>query len=156
MRDEASLARLTELGIEPWVLRARVASAVAAGESPAGTVPAGGARLPEGTILVMAEARSGAARTMLADIQRTLRFAGLACVVHAGESGGQGGFADAAAWLMFGEDAARRAGAEVSADRQRDLDWVVAPGLDELVGNAPGRRAVWCELRRFARRRRHG
>ncbi|MBN8726652.1 MAG: hypothetical protein J0H15_02980 [Xanthomonadales bacterium] len=149
MRDEASLRRLVELGIEPWALRGRgprdTAVTSPAAASPVGDPPI--ASTPAGGVLVLAKPGTPATRAILADVLRALRLAGLEATLAAADAGG---CAAAAAVLMFGQDAARRAGTGVSADRQRQIGWVVAPDLDDLIGNAPARRALWSELRRLA------
>lgn len=156
MRDEASRARLAELGIEPWALRVRRrhgAREANPAEAPA-VASVDGTRTASGPaaagVLVLAEAGTPAERTLLADVLRALRLAGLDAVLAEGETGG---FAAAGALLMFGQDAARRAGAAVSAARQRQVGWVVAPKLAELVGQPAARRALWSELRRLAGQR---
>jgi DNA polymerase III psi subunit len=158
VRDEASRARLAELGIESWALRVRRRHGgrgpVPSGAYVRGTVdeaPAAPAPAPGAAVTVLAQAGTPAERALLADVLRALRIAGLDAALAEGEVDG---WAEAGALLMFGQAAARRAGAVVSAARQRQVGWVVAPDLAELVGQAAARRALWSELRRLAGQRR--
>ena len=163
MRNEASLRRLVELGIDVYLprgtqARGAVAAAIAnAGRRPATAGPARVGREAGDAdenhsidVVVLAQAMSKPARTLVADVMRALRCAGVVCV-HAGDDE-LSALATASAVVMFGEARVRAAGALVPAQRQTAIGWVVSADLAALVGDADGKRALWSELRRTLRR----
>lgn len=151
--DDASLHRLAEIGIDVYLPRAdRCApSAAAASQVVAGaaTLAEAGAPVWAGGLLLVAPAPTDAARALRADVERALRFARVACrVLDAAE---EGALAEAAALVVFGDAQARAIGALLPAQRQHELDWVVASEFAALAGDAAAKRALWSELRRAAR-----
>jgi DNA polymerase III psi subunit len=166
MRDEASLRRLAEIGID--VYRRRDASprdtAAPSGvatqrpvQEPARMAAHGDARSPDNAdtgqaadIVVLADATSKAARDLLADVLRTLRGAGFVCA-HS-DAGDRSALTRAGAVVMLGQAQARAAGAVVSAQCQIAMGWVVSTDALALIGNAGAKRALWSELRRIMRR----
>ena len=166
MRDEASLCRLAEIGIDVYRRRGALPRDAAAPsevatqrpvQAPARIVAHGDARIADNAdagqaadIVVLADAMSKAAQGLLTDVLRALRGAGFVCA-HS-DAGDRSALARAAAVVILGQAQARAAGAVVSVQRQMAIGWVVGTDASALIGNAGAKRALWSELRRILRR----
>lgn len=150
MRDDASLQRLAEMEVDVYLPRSARGQGVAAAAALVAAAPAHSApaTLPVDTVL-FADDSSPAARALIADVVRSLKFARIACALVAADA--ETALQQASAVVMLGEAQARRAGALVPAPRQREIAWIVAGEPSALRGNAQARRALWSELRRIAR-----
>ena len=148
--DEHDLHRLAEIGIDVYLPRGASrpmhapADAVAAPSAAGATDPPG-----TGGVLLLGDASSARGAALLAAVARALAFARVACTRAAVAE--EAALADARALVAFGDARARAAGAALSAQRQREIGWVVTaePGL--LAGDAHAKRALWSELKRIAR-----
>ena len=141
MLDEMSLARLAEMGVDVYVPRAAPAPAVAAGpETPR---RAQGAR-----VALLARAGDAAAKALVADVGRALRFAR---VENALESKADARLGEAAGLVVFGAALAREAGAALPVERQKAVQWVAAGEAGAVSADAQAKRALWSELKRMAR-----
>ncbi|HKE47415.1 MAG TPA: hypothetical protein VKB52_05085 [Rhodanobacteraceae bacterium] len=138
MLDETSRARLAEMGVDVYVPRVR------------GTVPAAAAVVEPARTRVALLARAGdaAAKALVADVGRALKFARVESAV---EAKADARLHDAAGLVVFGDTLAREAGAALPVERQKAVPWVAAGEADALAGNAPAKRALWSELKRMAR-----
>ncbi|GAA0714462.1 hypothetical protein [Dokdonella soli] len=165
MRDETSLRRLAEMGIDVYQPRAASAMAlrVLADSAPMAPVPEHAQRGAQPAakavieaapaeridVLLLARGTSPRATALLTDVARTLRFARVACARL--DAPDESALATAAALVMFGDACARAAGAALPAQRQREIGWVVMGEPDALAGDAPAKRALWSELKRMLR-----
>jgi hypothetical protein len=138
MLDERSLARLAEMGVDVYVPRAR--STVVA--------PAPGVAQTRPRVALLARAGDTAAKALVLDVGRALKFARVESAV---ESKPDARLGDAAGLVVFGEALAREAGAALPVERQKAVPWVAAGEAGALSGNAPAKRALWSELKRMAR-----
>jgi hypothetical protein len=143
MRDEADLRRLAEIGIDVYALRT--------GSSPAGVAASAAPGLPSGAAaaVLLADASTPRATALLAAVVRALAFARVSCA-HADEPG-ESVLAGAMALVAFGDARARAAGALMSAQRQREMAWVVTSEPAVLAADAQAKRALWSELKRIVR-----
>lgn len=148
MRDDASLHRLAEMGVDVYLPRSALRQGVAAPAAPTAPVQSAPVAAPVDAVL-FADASSPAARALIADVVRSLKFARVACAPDGADA--EAVLAHAAAVIMLGAAQARRAGALVPAPRQREIAWVVADEPAALRGNVQARRALWSELKRIAR-----
>lgn len=150
--DEQDLRRLAEIGIDVYLPRgasrsmAVAPAATASGGAPS-TVAAAGE--PATAVLLLGDASSARGAALLAAVARALAFARVACV-QAG-SAEEAALTEARALVAFGEARARAAGAALSAQRQREMGWVVAAEAAALAGDARAKRALWSELKRIVR-----
>ena len=142
MRDDASLRRLAEIGIDVYVLRGSQAAGTAM--PPA---PASGAAASERVVVVLAE-EAGAAR-LFGDLRRAFAFARVRCRFEA--SADEDALAAAGALVAFGDARARAAGACLPAARQQSIGWVVLAEPAELARDAVAKRAMWSEVKRILR-----
>lgn len=158
MRDDASLRRLAEMGVDVYVPRrvgadprssAQVPASSAPGPKATAAVEAGQATSDGVDVLLLADAHTPAAKKLLADVTRALAFAQVASAPAPASDATA--LASAAALVMFGAAQARAAGALLSAPRQGEMGWVVSGELAALVGDARAKRALWSELRRMLR-----
>lgn len=153
--DEQDLRRLAEIGIDVYLprgtSRCMPAAPAAATTMPAIAPPAVAApgTPAAGGVLLLGDASSPRGAALLAAVTRALAFARVACV-QAG-SAEEAALADARALVAFGEARARAAGAALSAQRQREMGWVVAAEAAVLAGDARAKRALWSELKRIVR-----
>ena len=145
MRDEADLRRLAEIGIDVYVLRGGDAPKSSAGFVAPGPAEAGGGP----TAILLADASTPRATALLAAVTRALAFARVACT-QASEPD-ENVLSGVMALVAFGEARARAAGATISAQRQREIAWVVTSEPAALAADARGKRALWSELKRIAR-----
>lgn len=145
MRDDASLRRLAEIGVDVYLLRGatvRAVDAPGAADAPSGAPP-----VP--AVVVLADATDKRAARLLDDVARALRLARIRCRIDARAS--EAALAEASALVAFGEAQARAAGACLPARRQDGIGWVVVADPVAFVGNAAAKRALWSELRRILR-----
>jgi hypothetical protein len=162
VRDDASLRRLAEMGVDVYVPRTsrRASDAAVASvtmpaalsrvrESDIAEGPAGLQASAVATVLLLAEADSRSAVALLKDVTRTLAFAQIRSA--AASSLDESLIAAAGALVMFGEGQARAVGALIPAQRQRDIGWVVSAEPARLARDAQAKRALWSELKRMAR-----
>lgn len=136
MRDDASRARLQEMGFEIYVPR----SARSVASAPSLSVPVAGAR-PRVALVSRTES------ALLAQVVRALAFAR----VDASVAPGAKRIGDAVGLVVFGESLAREIGAALPAGRQQSMGWVGAAEPAEIAGNVAAKRALWSELKRLAR-----
>lgn len=165
MRDEASLRRLAEMGVDVYVPRAALRVAVAVpslvaegAASIARATQVAPARAPAAAatesvraveVLLLADVETPAANRLLADVTRALRFARIASApTHARDESAIGA---AVGLVMFGDAQARAVGALLPANRPSEIGWVVGAGLDAIAVDALAKRALWSELRRMTR-----
>ena len=136
MRDDASRARLEEMGFEIYVPRGV--------RAPSGEVMPAPARA---RVALIARAESAPARSLLAQVARALAFARIDAAVasDAASAGGAAGF------VVFGASLAREIGASLPAERQKAIAWAGAAEPHEIAGSGAAKRALWSELRRVAR-----
>jgi hypothetical protein len=163
MRDEASLRRLAEMGVDVYLPRAAMravaeppafATDAQAHESMQQARPADAAAVLDAptaapAVLLLADVQSPLAGKLLGDVARALRFARIACVPARTRDEAELG--TAVGLVMFGEAQARAVGAVLPAERQREMGWVVGAGLSALSVDATAKRALWSELRRMTR-----
>lgn len=151
MRDDASLRRLAEIGIDVYLLRGAAArEAVAEPLPPQAAEP--GARVADAAapgIVVLVDVQAPRAARVLADVERAFGLARIPCTFSAQAS--EAALADAAALVAFGESHARAAGACLPARRQDEIGWVVVAEPAAFAGNAAAKRALWSELKRIMR-----
>jgi hypothetical protein len=149
MRDDASRARLEEMGFDLYVPRsARKAAAdvrAVAAPQAADALASGSSRRQR--VALIARADSAKAHALLAQIARALAFARIDAAITPDAAS----IGDAAGLVVFGAALAREVGATVSADRQKTLEWVGAADLADIGRSVAARRALWSELRRLAR-----
>lgn len=151
--DPSSLARLSEMGIDVYLPRhAPVAAEPAQASAGASAAPmAQSAAAPFVTtgVMLVAQAQTRQESALLADVERTLRFARIACRVDDGAD--EAALIEAGALVLFGQARARRVGASLPAQRQGEVGWVVTGELADLARDTQARRALWSELRRMLR-----
>jgi len=151
MRDEASLARLEEMGFAVYVPRGvRGAPSPAASPQPA---PSRATRA-DARVVLLAREDSKAARALLAGVKRALAFARIDGDVVSAIDEQQLG--DAKGLVAFGEAFAREVGVGISATRQAALAWVATADAGTIAGQPLAKRALWSELKRLARTVRAG
>lgn len=154
MRDEASLARLEEMGFAVYVPRG-VRGTAATAASPQSAMPSRDAHSgPRARVLLLAREESKAARAVVAGVKRALAFARIDGDVATAIDEQRLG--DAKGLVAFGDAFAREAGVQVSATRQAGLAWVSTADADAIAGQPPAKRALWSELKRLARTVREG
>lgn len=144
MRDEASLRRLAEIGIDVYVLRGSQVAATAT--LPVAAAAAGSAA--DGRVVVVLADDAGAAR-LLGDVRRAFAFARVGCRIEA--SADEDALAAADALVAFGDARARAAGACLPTARQQSIGWVVLAEPADLARDAVAKRAMWSELKRILR-----
>jgi len=151
MRDEASLARLEEMGFAVYVPRG-----VRSAPSPAASPQAARSRETRAgaRVVLLAREDSKAARALLAGVKRALAFARIDGDVVSAIDEQQLG--DAKGLVAFGEAFAREVGVGISATRQAALAWVATADAGTIAGQPLAKRALWSELKRLARTVRAG
>jgi hypothetical protein len=156
MLDDGSLLRLAEMGVDVYAPR----SAAAAERIPADSSAAVG---PEASrvskralarVVLLARAEDPRAKGLLAQVVRTLAFARVDGVVESAVDEARIG--DAAGLVVFGDAFVRQAGAVLSADRRKNLQWIATGDSAEIAASASAKRALWSELRRVLRALRVG
>ena len=158
MLDDYSLRLLAEIGIDVYVPRAdvekhnSVQAAPAAVQSPASSAGATAAvasaaapAFAEYLILGAVESQS----RLCGELLRSLRMAGLnAAAVDLGRADA---IAKARGLVVLGESLARSLGADMPAQRQNEITWIVSHAPDTLARNADAKRALWGEIKRLSR-----
>ena len=134
MRDDASRARLVEMGFEMYVPRG-VRSAAGAGRAVAAASRA--------RVVLIARGENA----LIAQVARALAFARIDAPIASDASR----IGDAAGLVVFGAPLAREVGAAVPAERRASIGWVGAADPAEIAGNVAAKRALWSELKRVAR-----
>lgn len=153
--DETDLRRLAEIGIDVYVPRgaARSAEGTRSADATPVRAPAAGAAetavRKAADVLLLADASTGSSTSLLAGVARALAFARIACM-HAATAD-EAALAGARALVAFGDAQARAAGAVLSAQRQREIGWVVTADPATLAADARAKRALWSELKRIVR-----
>lgn len=148
MRDEASLARLEEMGFAVYVPRG--VKAVAASSSPNDEA----SHEARARVVLLAREDSKAARALVAGVRRALAFARIES--EAVSAIDESRLGEAKGLVAFGDALARDVGARVSAARQAALAWVATGDAAAVAGEARAKRALWSELRRLVRTVRAG
>ena len=163
MRDEASLYRLAEMGVDVYLPRRcgesmpGVAPVLAPRPASVTAMPAADHSAREmsrvqahaASVFLLADAPTPGAKKLLADVVCALVFARVPCAQTRGDD--EVAMATATALILFGETHARAAGARLPAQQQREIGWVVSADAAALVGDAAAKRALWSELKRMAR-----
>jgi hypothetical protein len=147
MRDEASLARLEEMGFAVYMPRGMRRVAVAEPAPGAPHVPA--SRDTRVRVVLLARDDTPAARALLAGVRRALAFARIESDVASAIDEERLG--DAKGLVAFGDAFAREVGVGVSASRQASLAWAAAGDAGSIAGQPLAKRALWSELKRLAR-----
>jgi len=147
--DDRDLHRLAEIGIDVYLPRgASPAPRANLVHEPVAAAPAPTAA-PGGGVLLLADASNPRGAALLAGVVRALAFARVDCA-QAGNAD-EATLATARALVAFGDVQARAAGAALSAQRQREIGWVVTAEPAVLAGDARAKRALWSELKRVVR-----
>ena len=155
MRDEASLARLEEMGFAVYVPRGMRTAPAPASMATTGSpraVSASGPEIRTGSrarVVLLAREDSKSARALIAGVRRALAFARIDSEVATAIDEPRLG--DAKGLVAFGDAFAREVGVRVSATRQAALAWVATGEAAAVAVEAPAKRALWSELRRLAR-----
>lgn len=149
MRDEASLRRLIEMGVDVYVPRVSRERGVGAS---APNLPTG-SRDARARVLVLARGGDDT-QPLLAQVMRALQFARFEGSVETSADAGR--VADAAGLVVFGETLAREVGALLPASREGNPHGVAAADLAGIRTDAAAKRALWSELRRLIRALRAG
>jgi hypothetical protein len=153
MRDEASLARLEEMGFAVYMPRgarsepSRVQDVTAASSQSAARHES--RAVMRARVVLLAREDSKAARALVAGVRRALAFARIESEVATAIDEQRLG--DAKGLVAFGDAFAREVGVRVSASRQAALAWVATGEAAAVAAEAPAKRALWSELRRLAR-----
>lgn len=150
MLDDYSLCLLAEIGIDVYVPRAQAADPadkpIAQAPVPSERMPRMDASPPANFLIVCARDQDS---RLPGDLLRGLRMAGLdAAITNAGQVGT---IAAARGLLILGESLARSLGAEVPAQRQNEIAWVVSHEPAVLAQSAAAKRALWGEIKRLSR-----
>ena len=160
MRDEASLARLEEMGFAVYMPRGMRSAPAPASTATADSPHAVGAPRPgtrtgsRARVVLLAREDSKAARALVAGVKRALAFARIDGDVVSAIDEQQLG--DAKGLVAFGEAFAREVGVGISATRQAALAWVATADAGTIAGQPLAKRALWSELKRLARTVRAG
>ena len=155
MLDDYSLRLLAEIGIDVYVPRTAsasghdeptsVANSFAAGASTATAFPHGSAE-SAGILILCGPSDDGRLRQ---DLLRALRMARLDAAIA--DAATPAAIAGARGLVVLGEALARRIGADLPAQRQNEIVWVVARELPALSQDAGAKRALWGEFKRLSR-----
>jgi hypothetical protein len=161
MLDDYSLRLLAEIGVDVYVPREAApivvaddqrgvpsagplaALAAATGEHPPLAVPGG----QSSDLLILCNL--GAHDRLLADLLRAVRMAGLDAAIA--DAGDNASIALARGLLVLGESLARSLGAEMPAQRQNEIAWIVTHEPMALAQSADAKRALWGEIKRLSR-----
>lgn len=135
MRDDASRARLEEMGFALYVPRGLAAPVGATRVSDSGGASHERVRV---RVALIARAESASARALLAQVARALAFAR----IDATTASDAARIGDAAGIVAFGASLARE---------QKSMPWIGAAEPTEIAGNVAAKRALWSELKRLAR-----
>ncbi len=141
MRDDASRARLEEMGFALYLPRSRRAAA-SGGRMHASAGPAH----RRARVALIARDAGASPHALLAGVARALAFARVEAtiapdVARAGDAGGL---------VVFGAPLAREIEAALPAER-RKIEWVGAAEPADVAGSVAAKRALWSDLKRLAR-----
>ncbi len=151
MRDEASLGRLIEMGIDVYVprlaasIRSEPAQAASMRDETATAASRAHARP---CVALVARAEDAREEALLEQARRALALARVDASI---ESDVMRIGADVAGLVVFGKTFARQTGAALPAERARNVQWIATAELARIVGDAKAKRALWSELRRMVR-----
>lgn len=163
MLDEYSLRLLAEIGIDVYVPRAEAAALahLPIADAPARSdMQSGSAAVAHAVEQVLRTGSAATANFLIVcardrdsrlpdDLLRCLRMAGLdAAIVGAGQIES---IASAHGLLILGEALARSLGADMPAQRQNEVAWVVSSEPAVLAKSATAKRALWGEIKRLSR-----
>jgi len=161
MLDDYSLRVLAEIGVDVYVPRmpagrdpapadqgldARPSAGLGAESMSRAAEAARTSRHPPTVLILCSDTINGRLGT---DLVGALRAAGLVAAI--GDASDLGMVATVRALVVLGESLARRLGAELPAQQQRAIEWVVTAEASMLVGNATAKRALWGEIKRLSR-----
>jgi hypothetical protein len=159
MLDDYSLRLLAEIGVDMYLPREAAAIVAGGDQMPSAgpqAAPASAAiELPKPTAQssdLMILCNQGDHDRLLADLLRGVRMAGLdAAMADAGQAAS---IAHARGLLVLGESLARSLGAEMPAQRQNEIAWIVTHEPKALAQSAEAKRALWGEIKRLSRAQR--
>ncbi len=163
MLDDYSLRLLAEIGIDVYVPRVEAAARAdmtieaaplrsdllpgsAAGASAVVPAPQTHAVATADFLIVCAQGRDS---RLPVDLLRCLRMAGLDAAIA--DASQVESIAAAHGFLILGELLARTLGANMSAQRQNEIAWIVSDEPAALAKSATGKRALWGEIKRLSR-----
>jgi hypothetical protein len=157
MLDDVSLLRLAEMGVDVYAPRSarRAAEQIPANSSAAAGPKASPA--PEralARVVLFARVEDPRAKGLLAQVARALAFARVDSAIESGVDETRIG--DATGLVVFGDAFVRQAGAVLSADRRKSLQWIATGDGAEIAASGSAKRALWTELRRVIRALRAG
>ena len=156
MLDDVSLLRLAEMGVDVYAPRS--ARRLGAGEisaHPSGVAGSEASRVParaSARVVLLARAEDSRAKGLLAQVVRALALARVDGVVESDAAR----IGDAAGIVVFGDVLVRQAGAVLSADRRKNLQFIATRESAEVAASGSAKRALWSELRRMVRALRAG
>ncbi len=150
MLDDYSLRLLAEMGVEVYVPRSEAAdSAPVAARQPSAASPNNpGQGAQRGADVLLVCARDSNPR-LLVELLRSLRMSRLDAILTMAASAET--IARARALIVLGEPLARSLGADMPAQRQNEINWIISHELDALAQSADAKRALWGEIKRLAR-----
>lgn len=159
MLDDVSLLRLAEMGVDVYAPRTtrRAAAAEQILADPLGAAGFEASRAPEralARVVLLARVEDPRAKGLLAQVARALAFARVDGVVESAVDEARIG--DAAGLVVFGDVLVRQAGAVLSADRRKKLQFIATRDSAEVAASGSAKRALWSELRRMVRALRVG
>lgn len=158
MLDDVSLLRLAEMGVDVYAPRSARRESGADREPVDSAAAAFEASRPlaraSARVVLLARADDARAKGLLAQVVRALAFARVDGVVEAAIDEARIG--DAAGLVVFGDALVRQAGAALSADRRKNLQWVATGDSAEIAASGSAKRALWSELRSLIRALRAG
>jgi hypothetical protein len=154
MRDEASLARLEEMGFSVYVPRATRSAPVVPAPAKALAASSASRAGVRARVVLLARDDTPAARALLANVRRALAFARIDSEVASAVEAGRIG--DAKGLVAFGDAFVREAGVALPASRQAGLAWVATDDAAAIAGQPRAKRALWSELKRITRTLRAG
>ena len=159
MLDDYSVRLLAEIGIDVYVPRVEVAGVAnapvvhplgASRESPAIGQPTRELRTDAATpapfLIVCAQDRDS---RLLGDLLRGLRMARLDAAIA--DVGQLGIIAAAQGLLILGESLVRVLGADIPAQRQNEIAWIMSSEPGVLAQSAAAKRSLWGEIKRLSR-----
>jgi len=153
MLDDVSLLRLAEMGVDVYAPRS--ARRLGAGElsaHPSGVAGSDASRVPErasARVVLLARAEDSRAKGLLAQVLRALALARVDGVVESAVDEARIG--NAAGLVVFGDVLVRQAGAVLSAERRKNLQFIATRDSSEVAASGSAKRALWSELRRMVR-----
>lgn len=158
MLDDYSLRLLAEIGIDVYVPRAQAGNSTPVQAAPAAISPrapvalaSATAATPEATAFadVLILGASSSHGRLCEELLRSVRMARLSAAM--GDPGQADAIARARGLLVLGEQLARSLGADMPAQRQNEITWIVSHDPDTLARSADAKRALWGEIKRLSR-----